>query len=100
MGTRCIIAFKDTRDTFYVYQHWDGDPDTVKENVEKAKTFAWPLPRFEADEFAAAYIKANKDGSGDIRVGRAPENYGDLDFSYTVTLNKETDDLDIKTRRE
>jgi hypothetical protein len=85
MGTRCIITFKDKHDQVHVYQHWDGDPETVKANIEKAKKLAWELPRFEPDEFGAAYIAANKDGEGNIRIGKAPEEYGDLSYTYTVT---------------
>ena len=75
MGTRAIIEFADVRDErpgngFLVYQHWDGDPVTVRTNVLAALPLAWPLPRFEADEFAAAYIAANKKREGGFRLVR------------------------------
>lgn len=71
MATSCIIYFKDKHgDTVTVYQHWDGNLETVQANLEKAKEYAWPLPRYEASDMAAAYVAANKPkGGGDIRIG-------------------------------
>ena len=39
-----------------VYKHSDGAVCWIN----KALEHAWPLPRFEADEFAAAFVAANK----------------------------------------
>lgn len=96
MGTRAIITFKDSDGEYHIFQHWDGDPDTIKANLERALKFAWPLDRFEPDEFAAAYIAANKRGEGNIRVSnKGPEKYGDLSYSYVVTCRDEK--LHVKT---
>ena len=98
MGTRAIITFTDDNDKYHVYQHWDGDPETVKANIQSALKLAWPLPRFEPDEFAAAYIAANKTSEGNIRVSNVgPEKYGDLSYSYVVTC--EGSKLHVKTSR-
>src|SRR5215469_18024132 len=43
-----------------VYQHQDGDPAGAAKAIEAALAFAWPLPRFECEEFAAAFVAANK----------------------------------------
>ena len=43
-----------------VYKHSDGYPSGAAEWIEAAKEYAWPLPRFEHDEFAAAFVAANK----------------------------------------
>jgi hypothetical protein len=42
-----------------VYKHSDGYPDGAVCWITKALEHAWPLPRFEADEFAAAFVAAN-----------------------------------------
>lgn len=91
MGTRAVITFKDEHDTFCVYQHWDGDPNTITENILAAQEYAWPLPRFEAAEFAAAYIAATKKkGGGDNQGGniyfaRGAKFHCDLSYNYVVT---------------
>lgn len=87
MGTRAVISFHDTNGgEFNVYQHWDGDPETVIANI--MGTFSvqmcWEWPRWEADEFAAAYIAANKSGSGNLRIARSIAEHGDLAYSYIV----------------
>lgn len=102
MGTRAVITFKDGQDTFSVYQHWDGDPDTVTENILKAQEFAWELPRFEAAEFAAAYIAATKgerkgEGGGNIYFSKGAKQHGDLSFNYVVT--EKDGKLNIETRK-
>ena len=38
-----------------VYRHSDGYPDEAVCWITKALEHAWPLPCFEADEFAAAF---------------------------------------------
>ena len=53
MGTRAIYVFEDENEEVYVYKHYDNYPQGAVDFIEKAKEFAWELPRFEADEFAA-----------------------------------------------
>jgi len=43
-----------------VYRHCDGDPVGAAKAIEATLDFAWPLPRYECDEFAAAFVAANK----------------------------------------
>jgi hypothetical protein len=43
-----------------IYKHSDGYPEGAVCWITRALEFAWPLPRFEADEFAAAFVAANK----------------------------------------
>lgn len=70
MGTRAIYIFEDVLDHFgrktevYVYKQLDNYPAGAADFIENAKQFAWKLPRFEADEFAAAFVAANKDSDG------------------------------------
>ena len=64
MGTRAIYIFEDEHEEVYVYKHYDNYPQGAVDFIEKAKEFAWELPRFEADEFAASFVAANKDRRG------------------------------------
>lgn len=64
MSTRTCYRFidrpSDGAEVVTVYKHSDGYPEGAVCWITKALDFAWPLPRFEADEFAAAFIAANK----------------------------------------
>ena len=70
MGTRAIYIFEDEHDhvgrpdEVYVYKHYDNYPEGAVDFIENAKEFAWDLPRFEADEFAASFVAANKSRAG------------------------------------
>ena len=72
MSTRASYIFKDEYHAVCVYKHHDGYPEGAKEHIAKAVDFAWPLPRFEADEFGAAFVAANK----------LPDNYEKLPPEY------------------
>lgn len=80
MSTRACYVFSDDHQpdaaTFVghvVYKHHDGYPSGAIEHLAKALPFAWPLPRFEADECAAAFVAGNKDCSGGVRLfGHGP----------------------------
>lgn len=89
MSTRAIYTFTDERNTVHVYKHHDGYPKGAGEFIHKACALAWRLPRFEADEFAAAFVAANKDGGGGVRlIGGAQEPWefaSDCEYHYTVT---------------
>ena len=86
MSTRAVYMFKDEQTLpFSVYKHHDGYPSGAMEWISNTAEKAWELPRFEADEFAAAFIAANKEGEGKIRLTRGPEYHGDLDYVYTVS---------------
>jgi hypothetical protein len=64
MSTRACYRFIDRpgdgAEIVTVYKHSDGYPEGAVCWITRAIDFAWPLPRFEADEFAAAFIAANK----------------------------------------
>ena len=47
-------------DAWNVYIHMDGNPTGAAAYVTEALRYAWNLPRFEADEFAAALCCAGK----------------------------------------
>ena len=64
MGTRAIYIFEDEHEEVHVYKHYDNYPLGAVDFIENAKEYAWELPRFEADEFAAAFVAANKSRTG------------------------------------
>lgn len=94
MSTRAVITFKDEFGSFSVYQHMDGYPTHAGDSAAGvlgmlretlAGGYAWQWPRFEADEFAAAYIAQNKgEGGGNIRLSKGHTAHGDLAYSYRV----------------
>jgi len=105
MSTRAIYTFCDPRTEahvykHHVYKHHDGYPynggvhnGTAYEGgglvwINNAKAFAWDLPRFEADEFAASFVAANKSGGGGVNLisDQKPWEYAsDCDYWYKVT---------------
>jgi hypothetical protein len=63
MSTRALYTFKGDEGSFNVYKHHDGYPSGAAQTLKTAiDWFAWQLPRFEADEFAAAFCAAGKIG--------------------------------------
>jgi hypothetical protein len=90
MGTRAVYTFRNEFEAYHVYKHWDGYPSGAAGFLTHALAYAWKLPRFEPDEFAAAFIAGNKKihEGGDIRllntgdVGTAAP--GDIEYWYEV----------------
>jgi len=60
MSTRAAYTFQDDQTTVHVYKHHDGYPTGAADAINNALCYAWPLPRFEADDFAAAFVAGNK----------------------------------------
>ena len=89
MGTRAVYTFIDADVSFSVYKHWDGYPRSACRFIAKALPLAWPLPRFEADEFAAAFVAANKEEPGNVYLTSGPYAHGDLAYSYEVSCREE-----------
>lgn len=87
MGTRAVYVFKDIKEDamFHaVYKHWDSYPAGAAGFFVKALGNSWDLPRYEADEFAAAFVAANKSGPGDVRLTNNPEYHSDLEYVYEL----------------
>ena len=85
MSTRACYTFKDKDGAFSVYYHYDGYPACALQMINKAKKSAWQFPRFEADEFAAAFCYVAKDGrAGGARLTEGPHRHGDLSYRYDV----------------
>jgi hypothetical protein len=85
MSTRAVYTFKDKMGTFHVYKHHDGYPSGAAQWIDDARANAWQLPRFEADEFGAAFIQVNKEGAGGVRLTHGPKDHGDIEYTYEIT---------------
>ena len=95
MSTRACYTFKDKHGAFSVYYHYDGYPANALQMINKAKESAWQFPRFEADEFAAAFCYVAKDGRpGGARLTEGPHRHGDLAYKYDVYFKN--NDLMVK----
>ena len=84
MGTRAVYTFIDEEERYSVYKPWDGYPRSACQFLANALPLAWPLPRFEANEFAAAFVAANKKKAGDIYLTSRPGVHGDLAYTYEI----------------
>ena len=84
MGTRAIYTFKGFGETYHIYKHYDGHPSGAAHWLGNALSVAWPLPRYEPDEFAAAFVAGNKTSAGDVRIARSRIAAADVEFGYTV----------------
>jgi len=58
MSTRAIYTFKGFGETHHVYKHHDGYLSGAAVALNNALQLAWTLPRYEPDEFAAAFVSA------------------------------------------
>ena len=64
MSTRALYTFKGNEGDWNVYKHHDGYVSGAARTIKMAiDLFAWPLPRYESDAFATAFIAAGKFGS-------------------------------------
>ena len=79
------------------YKHYDNYPSGAADFIENAKSYAWDLPRFEADDFAAAFVAANKAKSGgEVRllpmfdstsIDMVMEDHKWWDYYYVITFD-------------
>lgn len=102
MGSRSIIAFReadaaDTSNDVYVYQHWTSSPEDIGKQLEGALAYAWPLPRYEHDDMAAAFVRHVKTEVGGVRIVPRWDRYLGCDFLYLVTHNSGDDYLTVTT---
>ncbi|MFY7951247.1 MAG: hypothetical protein ACOVT5_01955 [Armatimonadaceae bacterium] len=93
MSTRAVFTFSDPDHKgrpLVVYKHHDGYPSGAVGDLIRARDggLSWPLPRFEADEFAAAFVASNKAQPGSIRLLGAGDwrdlSPGDIEYVYHV----------------
>ena len=96
MSTRSNLIIEDGHDRIQLYRHCDGYPDGaggVLADLELALPYAWPIPRFEASDFAAAIVRAWKtEGGGNIYIDGSPKGWelihGDTEWVYVVKPRK------------
>lgn len=84
MATRAVYTYKDDKEEFHIYKHFDGKPGLALSFIEKAKAKSWELPRFQASDAAAAFIAANKEEGGDVYLTTNWKRHGDLDYRYEI----------------
>lgn len=111
MSTRALYTFKGSKElpgNFNIYKHHDGYPTGALNVLQETLKYAWELPRYESDEFAAAFCTAGKMQSptsgGGVRLmpGGDPakvadKHCGDIEYRYEISL-KGTD-LHVKAMR-
>lgn len=87
MSTRATYEFKDKFGGDHtVYIHFDGYPSSAYQYVQNALKLAWELPRFEADEFAAAFIATNKTHEGGVRLTDGRNSHSDTEYHYVMSI--------------
>ena len=96
MSTRACYRFIDPAltdpEVVTVYKHSDGYPDGAVCWITKALEHAWPLPRFEADEFAAAFVAANKPSAKTRRMDYIAKAERETDPERKLHLLKAAED--------
>jgi hypothetical protein len=97
MSTRAIYTFSDKNAEYHVYKHHDGYPSGAAQWIAAALPYAWPLPRFEADEFAASFVAANKDRCGGVRLtcGKTWKQAASADIEYRYDVTFTNGKLDV-----
>jgi hypothetical protein len=89
MSTRATYEFGDLHNYHTVYKHHDGYPEGALQHINAAVSYAWPLPRFEASEFAAAFVTANKvGGGGGVYLTQDRDAHSDTEYHYVVGCNE------------
>lgn len=112
MSTNAVYFFDDrgTTNICAVYKHYDNYPEGAASHIEAAKDYAWTLPRFEADEFASAFVAANKNkDGGEIRLVplfehtsrlRVMEGHKWCEYYYDITYDEVVGDLVVRTHEK
>ena len=87
MGTRATITISDKDERFDIYRHYDGYPNGphgVIHDIRAAIDRAWPQPRFEAGDFAAATVAQMKQCPGSVYLTPEAKRHADRSFHYDV----------------
>jgi len=93
MSTRAIYTFKGFGETHHVFKHHDGYLSGAAVALENAVQLAWGAPRYEPDEFAAAFVSGNKQAPGGVRLARSQTAFKDVEFAYVVEPDKKLPNL-------
>lgn len=102
MSTRGFYVFKSGNESLNVYKHSDNYPEGEHGGfaaIGKAGPLAWAMPRFEADEFAAAFVAANKGTrAGNVRLAMSGDWRdvcpGDVEYVYVIEGRNSLDHCD------
>lgn len=86
MSTRSVYIFQDNAGRYAVYKHSDGYPTGAAQSIEKAAEYAWTMPRWEADEFGAAFVAAEKTNTLKTRKTIAKKHGNEVDAGGQVRL--------------
>jgi hypothetical protein len=102
MSTRAVITIRDDQpdSAFAIYRHHDGYPDTIHgvlATLPQALAFAWPLPRFEASDFAAAIVAAWKQQGGGVYMTQGRDWHGDLAYHYDLSCAEGVISVKVET---
>jgi len=89
MSTRAVYTFKDERQSYAIYKHYDGYPSGAVGFIKNALGMSWGGGRFEASELAAAFVAANKKGAGDVYLTEGQHRHGDIDYDYVIYFRNE-----------
>lgn len=89
MGTQAVYTFFDEKFEYHIYGNFDGYPTGAYDKLIKMIPFAWPLPRFEANDIAAAFIAGNKQSGGNIFLTKHWNEHGYLNYRYEITKSNE-----------
>jgi hypothetical protein len=68
MGTPAQITFKDANDSIRIICNDDGHPETIASRISNSYKVAWPVGRYDATEFAAAFVATNKTRAGGVYI--------------------------------
>lgn len=89
MSTRAVFTFTARTKAIKpvsIYKHHDGHPSGALDAITNALPYAWTLPRFEPDEFAAAFCAGNKPArGGGVYFTTSHNAHGDLDYRYEIS---------------
>jgi len=85
MGTRAVYIFEKGYKKTHVYKHDDNEPNEGIQYIKNAFKFSWELPRYEPEEFAAAFVAANKKEPGDISL---IDHVPSVNYLYKVTYQQ------------
>lgn len=110
MSTRACYGFTESEtmggNTYWIYVHYDGYPEGAAAKFANSLCHAWILPRFEADEFAAAFVAGNKGVprkdnentllGGHVRLTASPYSHCDIEYVYEVFQGNKNSQLVIK----
>jgi hypothetical protein len=86
MSTRATFEFKHKNYRAVVQLSSDGYPSGASIAISKALLLAWKIPRFDAGEFAAALVAANKTGPGGAYIVKRWQDVPSAEFHYVITL--------------